>query len=114
MGIAAYARGSALTRRYIDSAARSVEFDLMEQLNALPKDETAPTPFGEIQFVPGHGGWWAQCPKSGYGFHYPSLRMAVRRWRVEIYGYQDGCWLARPMPRPDTLNTRNSPRNGPL
>jgi hypothetical protein len=99
MGAAAYARGSALIARQIDGDARPVAFVIMDDLNALPKKDKAPTPFGEIQFVAGHGGWWAECPKTGFGYHYKTLREAVRSFRVEVYAYNNGAWLARPMER---------------
>jgi hypothetical protein len=69
---------------------------MMDELNSLPKAPKAPTPFGEIRFVASHGGWWAECPTTGYGFHYPTLREAVRSFRVEVYAYADGCWMAAP------------------
>lgn len=99
MGAAAYARGSALLSRHIDSEARRAEFVLMEDLNAIAKKDNAPTPFGEIRFASGHGGWWAECPVTGFGYHYATLREAVRSFRVEVYAYVDGYWMARPMER---------------
>ena len=33
-----------------------------------------------------------------FGYWYRTLREAVRRWRVEIYSYEDGTWSARPLP----------------
>lgn len=99
MGVAAYARGSALIARHLDHEARPVEFIMMDELNALPKKDRAPVPFGEIRFVAGRSGWWAECPRTGFGYHYPTLREAVRSFRVEVYGYLSGCWLARPRER---------------
>ena len=99
MGVAAYNRGSAAISRQIADEARPVEFQIMDELNALPKYDDAGTPFGDIRFVPGHGGVWAECPTTGYGFWYRTLREAMRRWRVEIYACDHGIFTARPLPR---------------
>lgn len=99
MGVAAYNRGSALISRRADDAERPAEFVMMADLNAIPKKDKAPTPFGDIRFVAAHGGWWAECPTTGYGFHFTTLRDAVRSFRVEVHAYIDGCWMARPMER---------------
>lgn len=96
MGAAAYNRGTKCLVRQISANVRPVEFEMMEQLNALPKNANAPTPWGEIHFIFGHGGWWATCPTKGSGFWYPSLREAVRSWRVEIYAYENDAWIGRP------------------
>ena len=97
MGVAAYNRGSASIARQIQARVRPVEFEVIDRLNALPKHDNAPTPWGEIQFTPGHGGWWAECPVTGFGYWYKTLREAVRSWNVEIYAYQLGIWIARPV-----------------
>lgn len=97
MGAAAYNRGSALLSHQIDAQARPVEFSIMDALNALTKRERALAPWGPIHFIAGHGGWWATCPVSGYGFLYDTLRDAVRAWRVTITGYDNGIWIAEPI-----------------
>jgi hypothetical protein len=96
MGAAAYNRGSALISSQIDQAARAGEFVLMEDLNAVPKHPNAAKPFGPIHFVSSHGGWFAECPVTGFGFFYDSLREAVGAWRVTITGYENGMWKAVP------------------
>ena len=100
MGVAAYNRGSAALARQLDAEQRPREFRFMDDLNRLPKYEDAGTPFGPIHFVWGNNGWWAQCPTSGYGFWYATLREAVRRWRVCILAYEHGTWKAIPDPQP--------------
>jgi hypothetical protein len=94
MGAAAYNRGSRAISNQIDAGARPVEFVLMDDLNAMAKNETAKKPFGPIHFISSHGGWFAECPKTGFGYWYASLRQAVRAWRVTIVGYENGIWLA--------------------
>ncbi len=94
MGIAAYNRGSNAISNQIDAQARPVEFEIMERLNALPKYADAGTPFGPIQFIAGNGGFWAECPKSGFGFAYTTLAEAVRRWKVQIVAFDCGVWKA--------------------
>jgi hypothetical protein len=94
MGVAAYNRGSVALSREIDAEARPVEFEIMERLNALPKYEDAGTPFTSIQFVVGNGGFWAQCPRTGFGFWYATLPEAIKRWRVRIVAFNCGVWEA--------------------
>lgn len=98
MGIAAYNRGTAALRREIDSESHPVEFEILERLNALPKYADAGKPFGPIQFVADsvRGGFWAQCPVTGFGFWYRTLPEAIRRWRVEIIAFDCGKWIAAP------------------
>ena len=98
MGAAAEHRGNALIRKQIAAQDRPAEFAMMDDLNALPKHEGAGTPFADIHFIHGHGGWWAECPTTGYGYWYATLREAIRRWRVEVYGYENTRWIARPIP----------------
>jgi len=102
MGVAAYHRTSKVIRQRIAEQDRPVEFEMMDNLNAMPKYADAGQPFGPIQFVHSHSGWWAECPKTGFGYWYPSLREAVRRWRCTIVGFNDGVWSAEPM-RPEQL-----------
>ena len=100
MGVAAYNRGSMLIRRQINDAARPVQFAMMDELNSLPKLPGAQTPFAPVRFVAGHGGWWIECPTTGRGFWYRSLRRAVQSWNVAITGWSDdenGTWTAIPL-----------------
>jgi hypothetical protein len=96
MGIAAYNRGSRAIARQLAAGARPVEFEVMERLNSLEKYPDAGKPFGPIQFVFAHRGVWAQCPKTGFGFPYPTLAEAVKRWRVTIVAFDQGKWMAQP------------------
>jgi|SRR6185312_14965871 len=103
MGAAAYNRGSqAISRQIeadIEAHRRHEDFFIMENMNALPKDPNARTPFGPIEFVFSHGGCWAQCPVTGFGFFYKDLRAAVKAFNVEITGRVDGKWTAVPTKR---------------
>ena len=96
MGVAAYNRGSALISRQISNNRRPVEFEMMDELNALPKYEDAGLPFGPVRLESSHGGWWIVCPDTGFGFWYKTLREAVRRWRITIIGYDGSGWYAVP------------------
>lgn len=96
MGAAAYQRGSALISKQFAADRRAPEFVLMDELNALEKFPDAGRPFGPVTFSFSHGGWWAMCPTTGFGYWYRTLREAVRRWHVEIVGYDNGDWLAEP------------------
>lgn len=84
MGVAAYNRGTRLLAKQTSEALPSVEAVLINDLNALPKEEGAPVPFGPIHFTPGHNGWWAVCPTTGFGYWHKTLRKAVRSLRVSI------------------------------
>lgn len=86
MGIAAYNRGSRAISAQIDREATPDELVLIRDLNSEPRDPEAPIPFGPIVFVPGHGGWWATCPVTGFGYWYPTLRKAVRSLDVTVVG----------------------------
>ena len=96
MGVAAWNRGTAVVRRQIEADKRPVEFEIMEDLSNLPKFDYAKQPFSDIVFVAGHGGWWAECPTTGRGYWYKTLREAVRSWRVAIVGFVDETWQATP------------------
>jgi hypothetical protein len=85
--------------RQVDARARPVAFEIMDDLRALPKYPDAGRPLMPVRLVEGHGGWWLECPATGDGYWYRSLREAVRRWRVDVVGWADGAWLAEPWPR---------------
>ena len=104
MGIAAYNRGSSALSNSLDREAR-VEFEIMDNLNALVKFPDAGTPFGPIWFSAGNGGVWAECPVSGKGFWYRTIHEAVRRWNVQIVGFEYNHWIAQPIkgPSPNTV-----------
>lgn len=84
MGVAAYNRGSRAVAEQISQEAASADLQLLRDLNAEPKLKNAPVPFGPIHFVPGHGGWFATCPTTGFGYWYKTLREAVRAFQVVI------------------------------
>lgn len=96
MGAAAYRRGSASITRQLEQEQRPQEFAMMDDLNSLTKYADAGTPLGPIQFVWARGVWWAECPTSGFGFWYTTLRAAIRRWHVRIIAYDRGVWYAVP------------------
>lgn len=96
MGAAAYHRGSKAISAQIDADIRPVEFEVMDILNDTPKYSDCGTPFGPIRFVAHHNAFWAECSVTGFGYPYPTLREAVKRWNVTITGYDNGVWLAEP------------------
>jgi hypothetical protein len=84
--------GAAAEHRYQALAARQATAHLpthnelfVRDLNAMPKATNAVKPFGEVVFVQSRGGWFAECPTTGYGFYYRTLREAVRNWRVCVF-----------------------------
>lgn len=94
MGVAAYNRGTKAISEQIGAAARPAEFVLMADLNAMPKNNSAKKPWGPIHFISGHGGWWATCPVTGFGYWYETLWAAVRAWRVTIIEFRNGTWVS--------------------
>lgn len=96
MGVAQYNRGTKAIQFDIDRSKRPVEFAFMDDLNAVPKTANAYRPFGDVHFVPGRRGWWAECPVTGYGFWFRALRTAVAAFRVEVYARKGDAWIARP------------------
>jgi len=94
MGVAAYNRGSACIRKSISAGRRPVEFEFIEELNSLPKYEDAGNPLGDINFVFSRGVWWAECPLTGFGYFYKTLREAVKRWKVVITGFNGTFYTA--------------------
>lgn len=78
-------RYGAFAARQATAAVPSHNEVVVRYLNELEKDPGARKPFGDIVFVPGHKGWWAQCPTTGFGFWYPTLCEAVRAWRVAVF-----------------------------
>jgi len=63
----------------------SINEMFLRDLNALPKRTNAQRPFGDIHFVSSHGGWFAECPTTGFGYFYRTLREAVTAWRVAVF-----------------------------
>lgn len=96
MGIAAYNRGSKLISDQIQNDARAVEFQMMDELNALPRSGDAQVAWGPLYFTFSHGVCWAECPVSGFGYAYPSLRKAIKAWRVTITEFNNGIWVGVP------------------
>ena len=95
MGAAAYNRGSRAISEQIAREGKPDVLVLMHDLDVATKNEGAPTPWGPIHFVAGNGGWWATCPTTGFGYHYPTLRSAIRSWNVRIVrgGVIGGEWI---------------------
>lgn len=96
MGIAAYNRGSQVIEARTSAEARPVEFEVMDLLNGLPKYEDAGRAFGEIVFPAHNSGFWAECAETGFGFWYPTLHEAVKRWKVQIVRFENGCFVGVP------------------
>lgn len=84
--------GAAAENRYVRFAAQQADMcapshneALLADLNAIPKRDGASTPFDDIHFIQSHGGWFAECPTTGFGYWYRTLREAVASWRVAIF-----------------------------
>lgn len=96
MGVAAYNRGSAVISNDIARQDRAAHFQMMDALNAIPRKQGAHAPFGPIHLISSHGGWFAECPTTGYGFWYRTLRDAVSHWLIDVTEWRDGVWVAVP------------------
>ena len=72
-------------REAAEKCGRSINDLYLADLNALPKKEGAQAPFGDIVFVQSRGGWVAECPVTGFGFWYKTLRLAVASWVVAVF-----------------------------
>lgn len=95
MGVAAYNRSSQAIREHINQDDRPREFEIIELAKALAKYPDAGTPFEPINFVFSHGGCWAECPRTGFGYWYPTIYEAVRRWNVTLTGFCNGIFESR-------------------
>lgn len=98
MGSAAYRRGSEAIRHQLAAEGRPQAFAFMDALNALPKYADAGRPCGAVELVWDRGVWWITCPRTGFGYWYPTLREAIRRWDITVTGYEQGRWQAVPTP----------------
>lgn len=102
MGVAAYNRGSRAISQRIEAEQRAPEFVFMDHLNGLGKYSDCGQPSEPLQFTTHNGVWWVETQRlgaRGFGYYYPSLREAVRRWNVTIDGYVNGVWTAHPKTR---------------
>lgn len=97
MGIASYQRGNKAISNQLQKDRRPLEFETMDRLNNLPKYADCGQPFGDIYFIRSHNRWWAECPHTGFGFHYPSLQVAVKSWNVFLHTYDHGTWVGSPI-----------------
>ena len=86
MGVAAYNRGNALIARQLEPSETDRLRAMLDDINATPKQAGARAPWGPVDLVPGHGGWWAECPTTGRGYWYQTLRAAVAEWRIAVVG----------------------------
>ena len=87
MGVAAYNRGSRALRERIDRETEAPHARRISELNALPRRQGAPRPFGEVAFVEVPGGCWALDANKGSrgrGFWFASLGLAVASFHVRI------------------------------
>jgi hypothetical protein len=100
MGVAAYNRGNAVISRQLQVGAMDRLRADLNDLNATPKDPGAVAPWGPVDLVPGHEGWWAECPTTGHGYWYRSLRAALRAWRIAVVsvGMKGGVICYRAVP----------------
>lgn len=101
MGVAAYRRGSRVVTEQIERDRRPIAFDLMDSLNAVSRHPDTPAPWGAVNIVPGHGGFWVECPITGHGYHYPSLRKAVESWKIIVVSYDETTQTWGCIPAPD-------------
>lgn len=85
MSVQAENRYKAFAARQAAAQFGSLNDAFVRDLNALPKKPGARAPFADIHFIASRGGWWAECPTTGFGYFYPSLREAVSSWLVAVF-----------------------------
>lgn len=69
-------------------------------LNNLPKYPDCGTILEPVYFTYTHGVWWINVERKpdGFGYFYPSLMEAVRRWNVIVVSHEEpGIWRAVPI-----------------
>lgn len=100
MGVAAYNRASKVVSKRIDDAFGVTSSDdlFIRDLNNLPKKACAQRPFSDAIIVQSHGGWFIECPTTGYGFFYKSIRDLVTSWLVRL-AVDNGKLVAFPQDR---------------
>lgn len=94
MGVAAYNRGSIVIANQC-RLDRHPAFDIMEQINALPKlfpPNAMRKPFAPVVIEQDahHKAWWLLCERkmySGYSYCYPTLALTVQNWDIYLSGY---------------------------
>jgi hypothetical protein len=98
MGIAAYNRSSQVIRSRISMDARPAEFEIMDRLNALEKYPDCGRINENLLFTFSHGVWCVNVERKpdGFSYWYKTLHEAVKRWNVEIIGFNNGVWIGKP------------------
>jgi hypothetical protein len=85
MSAASESRYRAFAARQAQAGAPSLNESFVRALNAIPKEFMAPTPFDDVHFIRGNNGWWAECPTTGFGYWFKTLRKAVAAFNVAIF-----------------------------
>lgn len=99
MGVAAYNRGTKALAAQIAAEARDPAFRFIDDLNAIPREAGAVTPWGPLDLTFSRGVWWAECPATGRGYYYPTLRAAVAAWLIDVVKYDATAATFRAIPR---------------
>jgi hypothetical protein len=88
MSIKAYNRGSQAIANQMRQNDRPVEFEIMDNLNAIPKRNDARWIMQTAKIIRGNSGFWitGSSPVS-FGFWHKRLRDLMASWRITVTGY---------------------------
>ena len=87
MSKAAYERGSRAIAAQMRQNERPIEFEIMENMNAVPKKPGSMAPFGEVAIFAERGVFFIECPITGRSFWYPTMTKLMASWRVAVTEY---------------------------
>lgn len=101
MGVAAYNRGTKAIRERIQQEYEDThprEFEMMGLLNSLPKYPDCGKINEPVLFSFCNNVWWINPKRKpdGFGYFYKTLHEAIKRWNVNVIGYDNGVWEAIP------------------
>lgn len=100
MSVKAYNRGSRAIATQMHQGDRPVEFEIMDNMNSVPKKETAMAPLGNTVIFAERGFFFIECPVTGYSFWYRTMAALMASWRVAVTGYDATTrrFTAEPLP----------------
>jgi hypothetical protein len=99
MSAKAYNRGSQAIANQMRQHNRPVEFEIMDNLNAVTKRDNARWIMQTAKISQGNGGFWIACPVTGFGFWHKTMRSLMESWRIVITEYDaiKQEWTVEPM-----------------
>jgi len=87
MSIKAYNRGSKAIATQMRQNDRPVEFEIMDNMNSVPKNPGAMAPMMDVVIFSERGVFFIECPITGRSFWYQTMAKLMASWRVIVTGY---------------------------